>query len=73
MDMMILKAIRRTSSAALTITDRARAISALKMVRELTAAPNSPAESRALAEIADYWASKGGDDGISGKSRRNWS
>ncbi len=29
-----------------------------KRIRALTAAHGSPAEARALAEIADYWASK---------------
>ncbi len=72
MTLMTLKAIRRSSLATLTLTDRGRAINALKMVRMLTAAPNSPAEAHALAEIADYWASKNGDDGVSWKSRPSW-
>jgi hypothetical protein len=72
MTIMTLKAIRRADLATLTITDRDRAINALKMVRMLSAAPNSLAEAHALAEIADYWASKNGDDGVSWKSRTSW-
>ncbi|MBK8752714.1 MAG: hypothetical protein IPL99_14160 [Candidatus Competibacteraceae bacterium] len=72
MTIMTLKAIRRADLANLTMTDRDRAINALKMIRALTAAPNSPAEAHALAVIADYWASKGGDDGSSLKSRSSW-
>ena len=58
MTAMTLKAIRRASLAAMTTTDRARSINALKRVRAMTATRGSPAEARALAEIADYWASK---------------
>jgi len=58
MTAMPLKAIRRASLAAMTTTDRARSINALKMVRAMTAAHGSPAEARALAEIASYWANK---------------
>lgn len=62
MTIITLKAVRHASLAALTITDRDRAINALKRVWALTAVHNSPDEAHALAEIADYWASKGGDD-----------
>ena len=72
MTIMTLKAIRRADLATLTITDRDRAINALKIIRALATAPNSPAEARTLAVIADYWASKGGDDGSSLKSRPSW-
>jgi hypothetical protein len=58
MTVMTFKAIRRASLAAMTTTDRARSANALKRIRALTAAHGSPAEARALAEIADYWASK---------------
>ncbi len=62
MMIITLKAARHASLAALTITDRDRAINALKRVWALTAIHNSPDEAHALVEIADYWASKGGDD-----------
>ncbi len=60
MTAMTLNAIRRASLAALNTTDRARSINvnALKRVRAMTAAHGSPAEARALAEIAGYWANK---------------
>ena len=58
MTVTTLKAIRRASLVALTTTDHARAISALKRVQAMTAAHGSPAEARALAEIADYWANE---------------
>lgn len=72
MTIMTLKAIRRADLATLTITDRDRAINALKMIRALTAAPHSPAEAHSLAVIADYWANKGGDDRSSLKSQPSW-
>lgn len=55
MTVMTSKAIRRASLAAMNNADRARSINALKMVQEMTAAPDSLAEARALAEIAAYW------------------
>ena len=58
---MTLKTIRRSSLAVLTISDRIRAIKALKMIQAMTIAHGSSAEDCMLSEIADYWAIKDGD------------
>ena len=53
MDIMTLKAIRRSPLAVLTITNRIRTINALKMIQAMTVPHSSPAEARTLSEIAE--------------------
>ena len=69
MDIMTLKAIRRSPLAVLTITNRIRTINALKMIQAMTITHGSSAEDRTLSEIADYWANNDGDSDTTLESR----
>ncbi len=69
MTVMTVKTTRRAALVALISSDRTRTINALKQIHALTAAPGSLDEARALAEIADYWLSKDGNNEISWKFR----
>ncbi|NJM11960.1 MAG: hypothetical protein HC889_08855 [Synechococcaceae cyanobacterium SM1_2_3] len=66
---MNLRAIRCSPLAVLTITDRARAINALKMIQAMTSTHHSSDEARTLSEIADYWSNKDSDSDTTLESR----